>query len=55
MLVASCPRHGRLVLLGSSSIERIDNTADGIVVHYRCTCGARFTERTGRRGATTLT
>jgi hypothetical protein len=54
MIVANCPRHGRRVLLGNEAIERIDNGADGMTLHLRCTCGARWTERTGRRRATAI-
>ena len=55
MVIASCPRHGTKVLLGAEAIERIDNHADGLTVHYRCTCGARWSERTGRRRTTAIT
>jgi hypothetical protein len=48
-----CPRHQTRVLLGSRSIERLANTADGVVLHWRCRCGQRgalHTRRTGRSG-----
>jgi hypothetical protein len=54
MIVATCPRHGSRVLLGNEAIERIDNRADGMVVHYRCTCGARWSERRGRPRRTAI-
>jgi hypothetical protein len=43
-----CPRHQRRVLLGPSAIETLENTAQGIVVHWRCRCGARGTEHFGK-------
>lgn len=48
MFEIHCPRHGARVLLGSRSIESIQNTADGIVVHWRCRCGETGTLVTGR-------
>lgn len=39
MLSAHCPRHGRTVLVTTSAIDRIENTPDGIVVRWHCTCG----------------
>ena len=46
-----CPRHGARVLLGSRSIESIENTPDGIVVHWRCRCGTTGRLTTGRTSA----
>jgi hypothetical protein len=54
MFVAHCPRHGSRVLLGYSDVERVENTDDGILVHYQCFCGARWAERTGRRRGTAI-
>ena len=42
-----CPGHGRRVLLGPHRIEAVVNTPEGIVVHWRCTCGARGRLLTG--------
>jgi hypothetical protein len=41
MFSVMCPVHGRRVLLWPSRICQIRNTAAGIEVHYRCTCGHR--------------
>ena len=43
-----CPRHRARVLLGSRSIESIENTPGGIAVHWRCRCGETGTLTTGR-------
>lgn len=55
MLSAHCPRHGRTVLVATSSIDHIDNTEAGIVVHWHCTCGERGATRFPPRGRTLLT
>jgi len=34
-----CPAHGSRVLLSTGRIEAIHNTADGVVVVWRCWCG----------------
>ena len=47
MVVVYCPRHGDRVLLGYRSLEAMANTADGVLVRWRCWCGARGTLRTG--------
>jgi hypothetical protein len=47
MFSVFCPTHGSEVLLGSRSIERIDNTAEGIHLHWRCYCGTRGVQRFG--------
>lgn len=39
MLSVHCPGHGRDVLIVTSRIERIDPSAAGHVVRWRCTCG----------------
>ena len=44
-----CPTHGTRVLLGSRSIERIENTDHGIRLHWRCSCGTRGILRFGAR------
>lgn len=49
MLSAHCPRHGRTVLVPTSSIDGIDNTSDGIVVRWHCTCGEPGRTRFPRR------
>lgn len=47
MFSVHCPRHGAEVLLGSTNIEALRNTDAGIVVHWRCRCGARGVQVTG--------
>jgi hypothetical protein len=47
MFSFSCPRHGAEVLIWSSDIDDIVNTADGIDVHFHCSCGFRAVLRTG--------
>ncbi len=39
MFSVDCPRHGARVLLGPESIVALAPVADGIEVHWRCTCG----------------
>jgi hypothetical protein len=34
-----CPRHGSRVLLFPASILSLQETADGVRIGYRCTCG----------------
>lgn len=46
MFPVYCPRHGQLVLLPYGHI-RVENTAAGIEVHFRCTCGHEGMERMG--------
>jgi hypothetical protein len=41
MFSVRCPRHGRRVLLDAGSIDAVVNTADGVLVHWHCWCGAR--------------
>ncbi len=49
MLSAHCPRHGRTVLVPTSSIDGIDNTSDAILVRWHCSCGQPGTTRFPRR------
>ncbi len=49
MLAPHCPRHGRRVLLGLDDITAVTNTADGIAIEWRCTCGHLGRTLTGRR------
>lgn len=49
MLTEHCPRHGRNVLVPTSAIDGIDNTARAIVVRWHCTCGHSGTSRFPRR------
>lgn len=49
MFSAHCPRHGRTVLVPTSAIDGIDNTAAGIVVRWHCTCGEAARSRFPRR------
>lgn len=44
-----CPTHDSRMLLGPRSIVQLDNTSDGIVIGWRCSCGAIGTELLGRR------
>ena len=44
-----CKRHGSRVLLSNKRIRSIVNDADGIAVHFVCTCGEAGVWRTGRR------
>jgi hypothetical protein len=44
-----CPRHRSRVLLTTSAVEGLVNTGDGVVVHWRCYCGARGERRFSRR------
>jgi hypothetical protein len=50
-----CPRHRGRVLLGHRSIDRLDNTPDGVVLHWTCRCGQHGTLVTGRRAAGSAT
>ncbi len=43
-----CEHHHSRVLLGTSRIREIRNTADGIDVSFRCYCGGEGVWRTGR-------
>ena len=47
MFAVTCPRHRRRVLLSLSQIEDVHHDADGIAVHYHCTCGHHGVWRTG--------
>lgn len=50
MFDVDCPRHGCRVLLGPRAIEAIENRrGGGILVRWRCRCGARGTLTTGVR------
>jgi hypothetical protein len=57
MFEVYCPGHRTKVLLDTSRIEAIHNTAKGPLVAWRCWCGARGALRSGtasvprRRGA----
>jgi hypothetical protein len=48
MFVTYCPRHQARVLLGTSAIEDLVNTPGGVVVRWRCHCGASGAHVTGR-------
>jgi hypothetical protein len=43
MFDVHCPRHQTRVLLGSRSVDALEHTPDGIVVHWHCHCGATGT------------
>ena len=49
MLTVHCPAHRTRVLIFTSGVEGVRNTAEGIEVDYRCTCGHRGTWLSGRR------
>ena len=57
MFEVYCAGHRAQVLLDTSRIEAINNTAEGPLVAWRCWCGARGALRAGtaavprRRGA----
>lgn len=40
MFEVFCPEHGREVLLTTRHIERISNTPVGVIIEWRCWCGA---------------
>jgi hypothetical protein len=44
-----CPRHQSAVLLGPRAVEALENTDDGVVMHWRCRCGETGTLVLGRR------
>jgi hypothetical protein len=39
MFEVFCPAHGTQVLLGTSRIDAVHNTPDGVVVAWHCWCG----------------
>jgi hypothetical protein len=47
MFEVYCPAHRTQVLLDTSRIEAIHNTAKGPLVAWRCWCGARGALRAG--------
>lgn len=51
MFTVFCPRHQVRVLILPSMIDHIDNSRDGIDVHYHCSCGYPGVWRTGRSSA----
>ena len=51
MFPIHCDSHGREVLLPYGLI-RLENTDDGPVVHYRCTCGHVGVDLLGRQRET---
>lgn len=51
MFSIHCHTHRTRVLLGPRGIESLDNTPDGVILHWRCYCGARGTQRYGREPA----
>jgi hypothetical protein len=48
MFQVFCPDHRAQVLLSVGRIEAIRNTADGMVVEWRCWCGHRGRSLDGR-------
>jgi hypothetical protein len=53
MFTIHCPQHQARVLLGTRAIEALVTTPDGVVLHWRCRCGARGTQLTGRPSSVT--
>jgi hypothetical protein len=53
MFDVHCHQHGGRVLLGPRCIESLENTAGGMVLRWRCYCGATGTRHFGRRAALT--
>ena len=51
MFPIHCAAHGREVLLPYGRI-RLENTDQGIAVHYRCTCGHEGVDLLGRERET---
>jgi hypothetical protein len=47
MFDGDCLSHRSRVLLGARAIRQLRNTAGGVVVHWRCFCGAANVERFG--------
>jgi len=41
MFQVFCPDHHSRVLLSTGRIEAVRNTADGVLVEWRCWCGHR--------------
>lgn len=39
MFAPYCPIHGSHVLLFADNIDSIDNSGEGVTVHFHCTCG----------------
>jgi hypothetical protein len=50
-----CPTHGSEILLSTRHIESLRNTDHGIEIHWRCVCGTRGVEISGRHGGRTGT
>ena len=44
-----CPTHRSRVLLGPRCIQALTNTADGVIVEWRCYCGTYGTHSFARR------
>ncbi len=51
MFAVQCPSHGSQMLLGARSIETLENTPHGVVIHWRCHCGTTGTQLVSRRAA----
>jgi hypothetical protein len=49
MFAVHCPRHRSRVLLDTSAVDALEASPDGVVVHWRCSCGARGTTPAGSR------
>ena len=40
MFTIHCPQEDTTILLGHRQIRGLENTDEGIVIHWRCYCGA---------------
>ena len=54
MLDVHCPNHRSQVLLTARAVEDVANTGHGVVVHWRCYCGARGERRFARPATGTI-
>lgn len=48
MFSVHCTGHGSRVILSNRSITRLENTADGIALHWHCPCGTEGVELLGQ-------
>lgn len=55
MFSAWCNRFDKEVLIWPNALKGIDNTEEGVVVHYVCACGAHVEMLTGASRKTELT
>lgn len=43
-----CHQHGSRILLGARCIQSLENNAEGVILHWRCYCGATGTSHFGQ-------